>query len=210
MNPAADIATIKDVDRAVYVHLKDQIQKDGAPTEYYDVLGHQPDSKALAQLDEQIPLIWIKRKGPPKHSTKVGSTPQHFFEVATEDGEGNPLTYKEIKGGVKCDMTYEVRYICFHEDDERAMTVQLNERFPRHGVALTGPGGNGPFWFELSLATDVPGIRENELGGLYRVIATNVVLGEREISGDVPAITEIDSGPFILIIRFQTVSPYFT
>ena len=192
MNPATDIATIQDVDRAVYTHLLNQIITAENPLEFYQILGHQPDSKALAQLDEQIPLIWIKRKGPPKHSTKIGSTPQYFFEVATEDGEGNPLTYKKVKGGVKCEMTYEIRYICFHEDDERAMTVQLNERFPRHGVALTGPGGNGPFWFELALATDVPGNRENELGGLYRVVATGVILGEREISGDVTAIKEID------------------
>lgn len=191
MNPAFDIATITDVDRAVYLHLYSQIITAGNPAVHYQVLGHQPDSKALANLDNQNPLIWIKRKGPPKHSVKTGSTPQHFFEVATIDGEGNPLTYKKVKGGVKCEMTYEVRYICFHEDDERAMTVQLSERFPRHGVALSGPGGKGPFLFDLALSTEVPGIRKNELGGLYRIVAGNVVLGEREIE-DTPAITEID------------------
>ncbi len=160
--------------------------------EYYQVLGHQPDSKALSQLDDQIPLLWIMRKGPPSPSDEIGSTPQHFFEVKTIDGEDNPATYTEIKGGVKSDLTYEVRYITFHEDDERAMTVQLAERFPRHGINLFGPGGNGPFWFETAIATDVPGTRPNELGGIYRVVAKGVPLGEREVA-TIPAILDIES-----------------
>ena len=202
MNVAEDIATIEDVDRAVYEHLENLIQTADNPSLFYDVLGHQPAKKALAELDKQKPLIWIKRQGPPAPSDKTGSTPESFFEVATKDGEGNPLTYKEIKGGSKNDLTYNVRYICFHEDDERAMTVQLSERFPRHGVALTGPGTKGPFWFELALATDVPGLRKDELGGIYRIVATDVTLGEREQPAAVPAIIEIDlvtEAEFILV-----------
>lgn len=189
MDVVSDIEIIEDVDRAVYRRLDGTVQKYGAPTEYYDVLGHQPDKKALARLDKEIPLIWIKRPGPPTESDVAG-TPQRKFEVKTRDGQNNPETYDVIVGGDIFDLLYEIRYITFHEDDERAVLAQICTLFPRFGVLLDGPASRGPFFFVRTASISVPGIRENELGGLIRVEARNVTIGEY-IEAEAPAITDI-------------------
>lgn len=158
-------------------------------SEYYEVLGHQPDKKALADLDQEIPLIWIKRTGPPSESDVAG-TPQRKFEVKTKDGQDNPETYEVIAGGDIFDLPYEIRYITFHENDERAIAAQIGTLFPRFGVSLNGPASRGPFFFVRTASISVPGIRENELGGLFRVEARNVTIGEY-IEAEAPAITDI-------------------
>jgi hypothetical protein len=161
----------------------------GRDSEYYDVLGHQPDKKALARLDQEIPLIWVKRTGPPSESDVAG-TPQRKFEVKTRDGQSNPETYDVIAGGDIFDLPYEIRYITFHEKDERAITTQIATLFPRFGVSLNGPASRGPFFFVRTASISVPGTRENELGGLFRVEARNVTIGEY-IEAEAPAITDI-------------------
>jgi hypothetical protein len=189
MDVTTDIEILEDVDRAVYQRIADIVQKYGAPTEFYQILGHQPDRKALAELDKEVPLIWIKRMGAPEESD-VGGTPQRKFKVKTRDAEDNPATYDVIAGGDIFDIPYEIRYISFHENDERAIASQLMTLFPRFGVTLSGPGGKGPFFFVRTASISVPGTREKELGGLIRVEARNVTLGEY-IEAEAPAITEI-------------------
>lgn len=187
-----EVDQITAVDRAIYLRLFDAVEKPSGSV-FYDLLGHQPDKKVLGKLDEEIPLIWIQRKGGGEASD-VGSTPQTIYRPATFDSNDppNPLTYDAFEGSSIVDLTYEIRYIAFHEDDERAMSAQLRSLFPTHGIALYGPNDEGPFWCEVSLFTDVPGLRPKEIGGILRVIVRHVSIGGRPVETAVPAITSVE------------------
>ncbi len=187
-----DIATITDVDRAIYIALFDKIEvfPGGAPT-YYEVAGVQPLKKLKSRLQEDVPLIYIRRRSGLQAGEVVG-TGQVTHVVKTVDGEGNPTSYDEVTGGTIGDISYEVRYMSFDEDDDRAITAQIAPLFPVRGTELQGPGGKGPFYFDFQLHTDVPGLRKYELGGLFRIIARHVCIGDR-VTREAAAITDLQT-----------------
>lgn len=189
MTAQVDIATVEDVDRAVYLALFDQVQKAGLPTEFYEVFGHQPDAKVKAKLDDHVPLLWIKRIGAGRRSDVVGG--RDLMTRKTGEVMGVP-TYESVKSGQAHDLEYEVRYITFHESDERAIVAQMGTIFPFDGFELKGPSDEG-YFFERLFTAEVPGERENELGGLLRIEAQHVWIGDRIDVASVPAITDLQT-----------------
>lgn len=195
MNIVQDIATLRDIDHAVYTSLAGKIvtyddRETPTPTEFYKVFGVQPDKIYEAALDKDEPRIRIIRKG----GLKPGATGSAFgaitHVVKTVDGNGKPLTYDEVKDGSIGDISYDVRYISFHENDDVAIVAALTALYPVNGIEYDGPGSLGPFLFERQFHTDNLRRRKSELAGLFRIIARDICIGQR-VTGEAHAITDL-------------------
>ncbi len=196
MNIVQDIATLEEADRSVYLHLFDQIvtyaDKDTPiPTQFYKIFGVQSDEVPEDVLDKDEPRIRIVRRSGVELGS-VGSSGLITWVASSFDTEDPPnaLTYDKVKGGSIGDISYDVRYKSFHETDDRAIVAQLAERFPNRGIEIQGPGTQ-KFYFDLIFNTDVLGRRrKGELGGILRIIARDINIGER-IVGQTVAITDL-------------------
>lgn len=194
MNIVQDIATLEDIDRAVFISLDGKIvtyaDKDTpSPTEFYKIFGVQPDKVYEAALDKDEPRVRIIRKG----GLQPGATGSAFgaitHVVTSVDGGGNPLTYDEVKDGSIGDISYDVRYISFHENDDIAIIAALTALYPVNGIEYDGPSTLGPYLFERQFHTDNLRRRKGELAGLFRIIARDICIGQR-VTREAAAITD--------------------